>query len=127
MRNGQTNMKTLGGLLLSLICIGLDARLSAQGTDEGYQLWLKFQCDICHYNQGHGKVSATSNPLAGTPLPFEAFAALTRYPVNRMLPYSEKELSNEELRAIWEYVRGQTPSPELEDIPILVDWLEALE
>ena len=72
-------MKTLGGLLLSLICIGLDARLSAQGTDEGYQLWLKFQCDICHYNQGHGKASATSNPLAGTPLPFEAFAALTRF------------------------------------------------
>ena len=127
MKYRQTNIKTLCGLLLTLICVGLGAQLSAQGTEEGYQLWLKFQCDICHYNQGHGKASATSNPLAGTLLPFEAFSALTRYPGNRMLPYSEKELSNEDLRAIWEYVRGQTPSPKLEDIPILVEWLEALE
>ena len=120
-------MKIFGALLIALICVGPGLRLSAQSEEEGYQLWLKYQCDICHYNQGHGKASATSNPLAGTLLPFEAFSALTRYPGNRMLPYSEKELSNEDLRAIWEYVRRQAPSPKLEDIPILVEWLEALE
>ena len=123
----QTSMKTFGALLMVLICVGPGPQLSAQSEEEGYQLWLKYQCDICHYNQGHGKASATSNPLAGTLLPFEAFSALTRYPGNRMLPYSEKELSNEDLRAIWEYVRRQAPSPKLEDIPILVEWLEALE
>ncbi len=129
MINKLTNTKPPGVLLIALICVALGLRLSAQtqSEEEGYQLWLKYQCDICHYNQGHGKASATSNPLAGTLLPFEAFSTLTRYPGNRMLPYSEKELSNEDLRAIWEYVRGQTPSPKLEDIPILVEWLEALK
>ena len=127
MTNKQTNTKIFGALLIALICVGPGLRLSAQSGEEGYQLWLKYQCDICHYNQGHGKASATSSPLAGTLLPFEAFSALTRYPGNRMLPYSEKELSDEDLRAIWEYVRRQAPSPKLEDIPILVEWLEALE
>ncbi len=127
MQNRPTNKKALAALFLTLSCVGFGARVSAQGTDEGYQLWRKFQCDLCHYDQGYRKASATSNPLAGTPLPFEAFAALTRYPVNRMPPYSRHELNDEELRAIWEYVRGQPPSPEVEDIPVLKEWLEALE
>ena len=116
----------LAGVLVA-VCLLAGPEISAQDNDEGYALWMQYQCYICHDHQGYRKASATTNPLAGTPLPFEAFAALTRYPSNQMPPFSEDQLSDEELRAMWEYVRSQPPSPEAGDIPVLREWLEALE
>ena len=127
MSNTITTRLALGGSLLALCFLGLTANLPAQNANDGAELWIEYQCYICHDHQGYRKASQTTNPLAGTPLPFEAFAVLTRYPANQMPPYSPEQLSDEKLRAMWEYVRSQPPSPEVEDIPVLREWLEALE
>lgn len=123
---GQKN-RLLGTLLLVSFSFALGSKLTAQSADERYDLWIEYQCHICHDHQGYAKASAATNPLAGTRLPFEAFAALVRYPANQMPPFSQEQLSNEKLRTIWEYVRAQPESPEVEDVPVLREWLEALE
>ena len=108
-------------------CLALSTAALAQDTDEGYELWIEYQCYICHDHQGYKKASAATNPLAGTPLPFEAFAALVRFPGGTMPPYSTEQLGDEPLRTMWEYVRSQPPSPAVEDVAVLSEWMEALE
>jgi ubiquinol-cytochrome c reductase cytochrome c subunit len=71
--------------------------------NSGRALYVKVGCYQCHGRVGQGGVAGP--PLAGSPLPYAAFAKLTRNPRWNMPPYSQKSLSDEELQKIYGYVR----------------------
>jgi mono/diheme cytochrome c family protein len=69
---------------------------SAGDAVRGRQLFKNYGCFSCHGTEGQG--ASTGPKLAPGPLPLEAFRILVRNPANVMPPYSEKVLSEDELR-----------------------------
>jgi mono/diheme cytochrome c family protein len=89
------------------------AQNSSATANSGRQLFESFQCWQCHGYEGQGGVGPR---LAATVYPFEAFARLVRH-TTLMPAYSPNVLSDDELRAIWDFVRAQPEPPALDDIP----------
>ena len=107
----------VGGLLLWTL--GSALAWSQEPNDdvrEGRELYRSQQCWQCHGYEGQGGVAGVR--IAPTLYPFEAFARLVRY-TNLMPAYSPKVLSDEQLRAIYAYVRSIPEPPPLEEIPEL--------
>ena len=107
----------VGGLLLWTL--GSALAWSEEPNDDarkGRELYRSQQCWQCHGYEGQGGVAGVR--IAPTLYPFEAFARLVRYP-NLMPAYSPKVLSDEQLRAIYAYVRSIPEPPPLEEIPEL--------
>ena len=107
----------VGGLLLWTL--GSALAWSQEPNDdvrEGRALYRSQQCWQCHGYEGQGGVAGVR--IAPTLYPFEAFARLVRY-TNLMPAYSPKVLSDEQLRAIYAYVRSIPEPPPLEEIPEL--------
>ncbi len=77
--------------------------VEAVDGNSGQELYLKVGCYQCHGRAGQGGLAGPA--LASTPLPYPAFAELTRNPRWNMPPYSQKSLSDEELQKIYDYVR----------------------
>jgi len=89
------------------------AQSDAGSTDSGRELFVGYQCWQCHGTEAQGGAGPR---IAGTVYPFEAFARLVRH-TNQMPAYSPNVLSDDELRAIWEFVRSQSEPPAVDDIP----------
>jgi mono/diheme cytochrome c family protein len=80
------------------------------------ELYVGYGCYQCHGYEGQGGAAPRIAPSA---YPFEAFAALVRRPPNEMPAYAPAVLSDEQLSAIYRYVRSVAePSPR-EDLPLL--------
>lgn len=91
----------------------------AQETDkEGKDEYLVYGCYQCHGTEGQGAV--TGPRLAPEPLPFETFKLFVRSPPNRMPAYSSEVLSEPELKAIYTYITSIPDSPDVSDIPLLL-------
>ncbi len=108
------------------IAIAAAAVVGANAQDDarrdGRELYLDFGCHQCHGFEGQGSQASPPNPrIAPTPYPFEAFAAFVRTPVRLMPPYSPNVMSDEQLRAIYDYVAAIPEPPGIDDIPALRD------
>jgi ubiquinol-cytochrome c reductase cytochrome c subunit len=69
----------------------------------GKRVYMADGCYQCHGNVGQGS-RPTGPHLAPDPVPYEAFAAQVRHPVNTMPPYTSVVLSDEELADIYAYL-----------------------
>ncbi len=82
----------------------------------GYREYVENGCWQCHGFQGQGMAGPA---LAPNPLPYEAFAALVRKPVNVMPAYSPALLSDEQMRRIHQYLQSIPKAPDPDSLPLL--------
>ena len=88
----------------------------------GKKLYFDHACWQCHGLEGQGSSASPATPrIAPTLYPYEVLSILTRKPPPGMPAYSSKILSNNDLLAIYEYVKSIPAPPEIEDIEILND------
>ena len=69
----------------------------------GKRVYMADGCYQCHGSIGQGS-RPTGPHLAPDPVPYEAFAAQVRRPVNTMPPYTSVVLSDQELADIYAYL-----------------------
>jgi ubiquinol-cytochrome c reductase cytochrome c subunit len=77
----------------------------------GKRIYMAVGCYRCHGTVGQGS-RPTGPHLAPNPLPYEAFAALVRRPVNVMPPYTTVVLSDQDLGDIYAYLVTIPPLPD---------------
>ncbi len=99
-------------LVCAAILIGSQGR-SQPAADAGPTAKARAQfsavgCRECHGRVGQGGFAPA---LAQTALPYPAFAYLVRHPVNNMPAYSQKVLSDVDLRGIYDFVKA-LPGPQ---------------
>ncbi len=116
------HMTILRNTVLAFACLvfsaaNMFAEEPASSDAEGRELYLDYQCWQCHGYEGQGGGAAR---IASTAYPFDAFARFVRHP-DLMPAYPPKQLSDDKLRLIYEYVRSIPDPPPLEDIPALQD------
>lgn len=86
-------------------------------VQRGHDLFLANGCYLCHGTVGQGGVAGPH--IAVDLLPYVAVASYVRNASGRMPPFSEKILSDADLRAIYAYL-GSVPKPRSPDsIPLL--------
>ena len=106
-------------ILRLLLILGIAAPsasfVQAQDTAER-DVFVAYGCYQCHGFEGQGGAALR---IAPSPYPFEAFAALVRRPANEMPAYPSSELADQDLRAIYRYVRSIPEPPPLEALPLL--------
>ena len=101
--------------------MGLVATAQAQGdANKGKDVFNKYTCYGCHGFSGQNGPGMRLVPMKMTQ---ENFTKLVRNPgqPNRMPPYSEKVLSNEQLGDVWAYLKTMPDSPPAKDIKLLQD------
>jgi len=69
----------------------------------GKRVYMADGCYQCHGTVGQGS-RPTGPHIAPNPLPYEAFAAQVRRPVNAMPPYTTVVLSEQDLADIYAYL-----------------------
>ena len=78
-------------------------------VENGRKLFARYSCSACHGLEGQG--APTTGPrVAPDPMPFPAFARIVRTPPNQMPPYTEKVISERELRDIYAFLQSR-PRP----------------
>jgi mono/diheme cytochrome c family protein len=103
------------------------AGASAQAQDpragdaaRGKAVFLKEACFTCHGRVGEGGAYNGPAPiLAQTALPFEAFKAQIRNPINDMPAYSDAVLSNQDIADIYAFVKSLPGPRSPKEFPIL--------
>jgi mono/diheme cytochrome c family protein len=111
---------------------GAAALLGAAGADaqaqdapagdaaRGKAVFLKEACFTCHGRVGEGGAYNGPAPiLAQTALPFEAFKAQIRNPINDMPAYSDAVLSNQDIADIYAFVKSLPGPRSPKEFPIL--------
>jgi ubiquinol-cytochrome c reductase cytochrome c subunit len=84
----------------------------------GKALYLQVGCYQCHGLAGQGALM-TGPRVVRTELPYQAFLAQLRHPVNQMPPYEAAVLSDQEAADLYAYLR-QMPAPrDVKSIPLL--------
>jgi len=105
-------------ILLAVLAAPLYGQTAPPGdANNGKKLWVKNNCYTCHGYDGHGGAGAK---VAPKPIPFPAFMAIVRHPPASTMPtFSEKVISDSDLRDIWAYLNSIPPAPAVKDIPLL--------
>lgn len=95
-------------------CVML-ATISAWAADaaRGKEIYERVGCWSCHNYDAQG--ASTGPKLAPDPLPMEAIRDYIRVPGQRMPPYVEAVLSDEEIADIHAYLETIPPTPNVED------------
>jgi mono/diheme cytochrome c family protein len=101
-------------VLLAAACAVALPASAQQATDRA--LFVAYGCYQCHGYEGQGGAAVRIAPSA---YPFEAFAAFVRRPPNEMPAYAPAQLGDEDLRAIYRYVRSRPEPQPRADIPLL--------
>jgi ubiquinol-cytochrome c reductase cytochrome c subunit len=83
-------------------CIAQASAQAVADAKTGYQLYMSRGCFQCHGTVGQGNIHGPK--LTPNAQAYEKFSTNTREPPNEMPPFSEKILSEAELRAIHVYV-----------------------
>ena len=101
-------------VLLTTGCVMLASTpASAADAQRGEETYLRVGCWQCH---GYAAQGASTGPkLAPDPLPMEAIWDYIRVPGDRMPPYREAVLSDEEIADIHAFLETIPPAPNLED------------
>ena len=90
----------------------------AGSAERGQKIYMQQLCDSCHGTIGHsGGVAGPK--IAPNPFPWAAFAQQVRKPRLVMVPYSEKNLPEQDLADIYAYLLTIKPGPAAKEIPLL--------
>ena len=95
-------------------CVALlpSSAFAADAT-RGHEIYVRVGCWQCH---GYGGQGAGTGPKLGpNPLPVEVIREKIRVPGDRMPPYREAVLSDEEIADIHAYLETLPPPSNLED------------
>jgi mono/diheme cytochrome c family protein len=95
---------------------------SGQRTAEGKVLFDTVGCWSCHGFNGQGAMSrgiASGPHINARVLPEAAFLHQLRSPIGVMPPYTADVLTDEQVSAIYDYLRSLPVGPGLKDIPLL--------
>ena len=115
----RRDLSAVVGLVLASLALVSAAGPPAPGNAaNGKRLFMRDRCYTCHGTQGAGGGIAGPR-LAPNPLPFQGFLMQLRHPANRMPPYTEKVLSDEEAADIYAYLRSIPPGRPAGEIPLL--------
>jgi ubiquinol-cytochrome c reductase cytochrome c subunit len=87
---------------------GLATAKDDPDVGRGRTLFAGVGCYECHGYVGQG--GAAGPRIAAIAWPYVAFSAYVRHPAREMPPYTEKVLSDADLRAIYAYVKS-LPAP----------------
>jgi mono/diheme cytochrome c family protein len=90
---------------------------SDEAITAGRDLYLDYQCWQCHGYEAQG---GPAPRLANKSYPFEAFIRFVRHP-NVMPAYPPGQLSDEDLRRIYDFVSSIPEPPPLDSLPALHD------
>jgi ubiquinol-cytochrome c reductase cytochrome c subunit len=123
----HTFKQTGGALLLALLGLTAAATASAQsaqapqsvqsaGVEHGQELFMKNGCYLCHGTVGQGGVGPA---IVVDLIPYAALSAYVRNPAGEMPPFSEKILSDADLRAMYAYLGAQPKPSSPDSIPLL--------
>lgn len=113
-------------LLLAVVLLGATAVVSAQekekapagSAENGYKVYMKYQCYTCHGTIGHGADRGTGPKLAPNPVSYAGFVAQMRTPRRDMPPYRKEFVSDQEIADIYAYLASIKPSPAAKDLPL---------
>ncbi len=90
----------------------------AGSAERGQKIFMHQMCFNCHGTVGQG--GGVAGPkLAPNPFPWAAFAQQVRKPRVEMPPYSEKNLSEQDLADAYAYLVSIKPGPAAKDVPLL--------
>lgn len=102
-----------------MVFIGESAFIMQAQADakQGHDLFMKRGCYLCHGTVAQGGIAGPH--LVPKLVPFEAFKVFVRTPANQMPPFSEKVMSDAELRSIHDYLASLPKSPAADSIGLL--------
>lgn len=83
----------------------------------GQDIYMRDGCWQCHGTAGQG--GGPFGPKLIPALPFEAFRQQLRHPVSEMPVYTAKVMSDQDLAAVYAYVKSLPPTKPLSEIPML--------
>ena len=87
-------------------------------AERGQKVYIHQMCHNCHGTVGQG--GGVAGPkIAPNPFPWMAFAQQIRKPRAEMPPYSEKNLSEQDLADAYAYLVSIKPGPAAKDLPLL--------
>ena len=91
-------------------------------AERGQKIFMYQLCYTCHGTVGQGGERGSGPRLYPNPFPWQAFLTQVRKPRQAMPPYTEKNLSDQDLADIYRYLFSTKPSPAANDIPLLRDF-----
>jgi mono/diheme cytochrome c family protein len=91
-------------------------------VERGRKVFMHELCYTCHGTVGQGGERGAGPKLYPNPFPWQAFLMQVRKPRQAMPPYTEKNLSDQEVADIYHYLFSTKPSPAAKDIPLLRDF-----
>jgi len=108
-----------GILITALIALPIlaMAQTPAGNADKGKQLFMKQNCYYCHGTVGQGGRDGAR--LAATSLTADGLIRYVRKPAGAMPAFTEKLLSDQELRDIFTYLKALPAAKAPKDIPLL--------
>jgi ubiquinol-cytochrome c reductase cytochrome c subunit len=116
------NKPLLAMLVTTSLAYAMPAHAQVAGPPadavNGKRIYMAVGCYQCHGTVGQGS-RPTGPHLAPNPLPYEAFAAVVRRPVNVMPPYTTVVLSDQDLGDIYAYLLTIPPLPDPKAAAIL--------
>ena len=90
----------------------------AAAGEPGQDPWIQSACAGCH---GASALGGSGPSLAGTSQPFAAFQAVVRQGAAGMPPFSETQISDQTLQAIYAWLQAQAQVPAVQQTP----WVQA--
>jgi mono/diheme cytochrome c family protein len=94
----------------------------AGDAGRGKKIYLHQLCHTCHGTVGQGGDRGSGPRIYPNPFPYQAFLAQVRKPRQGMPPYSEKNVSDQDVADMYHYLFSTKPSPAAKDIPLLKDF-----
>ena len=103
--------------LISLTVVVAAQNAPAGNTDKGKQLFMKQNCYYCHGTAGQGTRDGAR--LAATAMTADGLIRYVRKPAGAMPAYTEKLISDQELRDIHAFLKALPVAKAPKDIPLL--------
>ncbi len=91
-------------------------------AERGRKIYMNQLCYTCHGTVGQGGERGAGPRIYPNPYPWQAFLTQVRKPRQAMPPYTDRNLSEQELADIYHYLFSTRPSPAAKDIPLLRDF-----
>jgi mono/diheme cytochrome c family protein len=112
-----TTMLAATGLLLGTAAHAQNA--PAGSAERGQKIFMHQLCQACHGTVGQGGERGAGPKIAPNPFPWVAFEQQVRKPRQVMLPYSAKNLPDQDLADIYAYLVSIKTGPLAKDVPLL--------
>ena len=91
-------------------------------AERGRKVFMHQLCYTCHGTVGQGGERGSGPKIYPNPVPWQAFLTQVRTPRQAMPPYTDKNLSDQEVADIYHYLFSTKASPAAKDIPLLRDF-----